>query len=163
MIYRKIFGNILVSLLSPIFFSIRWLPNVYEAIIFKKYTYYDLEFNSLGQYLLAIYGNTFVPLSLFSFFLIFVPFQTVKDYFLRTGRPLNFLKKVAVLSGYVIVLVLVWGMFTNLWTTPWYNNLVYLIYAFVFGFVFAGLLYLMIDRYKEKKSKIEMKQNESRK
>ena len=39
---------------------------------------------------------------------------------------------------------------TNLLTLPLYKNIIYLAYALPFGGFFAGLLYVLIDRYEER-------------
>lgn len=113
---RKIFAFIFCSLLSPIIFSIPWLPNILEAILYRKYNYYDFHITSLSEFFVTVYEETFLGAAIFSFVLIFVPFQLIKDYAYKKGKNFSFLEKIGILSGIMALWILVFGLFTNIWT-----------------------------------------------
>ena len=148
----KVIGNIIVALLSPVFFLIKWLPNIFNAVFYQRYVYYDFRITSLSEYLLAIYRDSYLPISLLSLIFIFIPFQIVKDFYQRKGQKLIFLKKVGLLSFLTVVLILGLGVFTNIWVSPWYNNLLYLLFALFFGALFTVILHLLVDRFEDRKT-----------
>lgn len=149
---RKITGSLLASLLAPIVFLARWLPNVFGAIFYQRYNYYDFHITSLGELLCAVYCQTFLPVALAAFIFIFIPFQITKDHFLRKGRRLTFLGKAGLLSGTVLIVIIVCGLFSNIWMIPWHKNLFYIVFALGFSAFFTTLLYFLVDRHEETKS-----------
>lgn len=144
--YRKIIGNIIAAFLSPIYLYIRWLPNLFDAIVYKKYTYYDFQISSLKELIIDIY-NDYLIIFLLALIIVFIPFQLIKDYFYSQKQRLSFLQKSLFLTAQVVLIIIIWGLFSNVFVLPWYKNLFYLVFAFGFGFIFSGLLYLFIDRY----------------
>lgn len=150
MILRKMVGIIFCALLSPIAFSIRWLPNVIKAILYEKYEYYDSHVTTLRQFLSLVYHASYIEVFL-SLFFIFLPFELIKHYRYEKNYDLSFLKKIGILSGIVVLLILAFGSFSNIWVIPWYKNFVYLIFAICFGLFFGTILHFMVDRYQKKK------------
>ena len=150
MIYRKIIFNAFIALLIPIVLLIRWIPNVFNALLFGQYKYYDFRINTLGKFLSTVYDGYFI-MWIISLLFIFFPFQLIKDFYIeKKGRPLSFIKKTSVLSSIVVAIILFFGSFSNIWMLPWYNNLIYLVFAYGFGLLFTTLLYFTIDKYVEK-------------
>ena len=147
---RKVLINTLVSLLIPFFFMIRWLPNIYAGIIHGEYRYYDYRVNSFWELLSYVYGGWTYPIgAIVGGLVILLPFQLIKDGSEEKGTPLSFIKKWWILSGIVLGWVLAFGSISNIWTTPWWHNFIYPVFALIFGFVFNTLLYFGIDRYVE--------------
>lgn len=148
---RKVIFNFVVAfIMFPIFISAKYWGN----IISGNYRYYDTYYPSLRDYLfVTIYHPLAYPLLPFLLLLfIFIPFQFVKDYYSSKKKELSYFTKVAILSGMVLILIIVFGMFTNIWDYPWYINLRYLFYALLFGIVFTTLLHFAVDNYVEKKA-----------
>jgi len=144
----KFIGNILAALLSPIWFLISWIPSVFNAIFYGKYIYYDFHITSLKDYLVTVYGHSYWT-SLFALIFIFIPFQLIKDSYQRKGRKLAFAKKAGLLGIILLLLIVAFGTFSNIWWVPWYKNFLYIIYAAGFGVLFAWLLHILVDRYEE--------------
>ncbi|MDF2517656.1 MAG: hypothetical protein K0R59_2952 [Sphingobacterium sp.] len=150
--FRKIVGTILVGLLAPIMFKIGWLSAVIDAIFYSKYKYYDFQIDSLGVFLRHVYLETFVYEYLFAIIVIFLPFQLLKDYYLKNRMPLNFFRKILLLSCIVAISIIIVGTFSNIWDIPWYNNFKYILFSLLFGIIFTTILYLVIDRFDERKA-----------
>jgi len=150
--FRKITANLVVGLLAPIFFKIRWLPNVYDALFKGVYKYYDFQIDSLNEFLYHVYGDSYFIDYILSILLFMLPFQATKDYYLsrKKARP-AFLRKWLTLTAILFGWIIFWGCFSNIWAYPYYYNLIYLVYALSFGLIFITLLYFTVDRYVEKK------------
>ena len=97
-------------------------------------------------------NNLFLIISSLSLLFIFLPFQLIKDYYFKKNVSLSFLKKTGILTIIVSLVIIVFGLFSNIWQITWYENFWYLVYAFGFALIFTALLYLMIDRYVEKRT-----------
>ena len=150
---RKIIYNSLVSLIMPFVFNFRWLPGLYDAIFNNVYSYYDFQINSVREYFKIVFLFSYLPVTILSLLGIFLPFQLIKDFYWRKGKPLTIKNKIAFLTGIIIFYILVFGSFNNIWTIPWYNNFFYLLFAFIFGILFTLVLYLSIDKYVQKNHK----------
>lgn len=140
----------MVGLLAPIYFNIRWLPNVYDAIFNGVYHYYDFQIKSLNEFLYHVYGTLYLAEYAFSVIMVLLPFQLIKDYFFKKKNKLSFFGKWGILAGIMVSWILILGTFSNIWWTPWYYNFIYLAFSLGFGLVFTTLLYFMVDRYVEK-------------
>ncbi len=142
---RKLIGNLLAATVAPILLQVGVLPNVFRAIFYGEYKYYDFKIDSLKEYLLTVYSGYF----LFYFVtLVFVllPFQLIKNHYNEQGIRLSFLKKSGILSGIVLFYFLIAGLFfVNLFFPVWYYNLHYLLIATVFGVVMSAILHLLVD------------------
>lgn len=143
---RKIIYNSLVSLIMPFVFNFRWLPGLYDAIFNNVYSYYDFQINSVKEYFKIVFLSSYLPVTILSLLGIFLPFQLIKDFYWRKGKPLSIKNKIAFLTGIIVIYILVFGSFINIWTIPWYNNLFYLLFAFIIGILFTSVLYLLIDK-----------------
>ena len=97
-------------------------------------------------------NNLLLIISSLSLLFIFLPFQLIKDYYFKKNVSLSFLKKTGILTIIVSLVIIVFGLFSNIWQITWYENFWYLVYAFGFALIFTALLYLMIDRYVEKRT-----------
>lgn len=147
--WRKIVVNLIASfILFPVFLSVKYWGNILSG----SYRYYDSNYESLWEYIYVIILHPLAyPLVPFlTFLFILIPFQLVKDYYLKKNAPLSFLKKFVILTIIVSLVIIVFGLFSNIWSIKWYENFLYLAYAFGFAIVFTPLLYLMIDRHVEK-------------
>ena len=131
----------------PIAFKVRWLPNVFDAIFYGDYVYYDFNISSLSEFLNTVYGTGYFVLSLLSIIFILAPFQLIKDYYFRKGIALSFIKRTSILTSIVLSIILCAGLFLNVWAIPWYDNYIYLVFALGFAVFFTTLLYFLIDRY----------------
>ncbi len=142
--YRKIIMNFLIGLLLPIALSIRWFPHVYNAFFKGIYKYYDFRIESLGEFLYHVYGRTYFIEYFVHLFVLFLPFQLIKDYYFNTKKiRLSFLKKWGVLTSILLVWMLLWvPLRLEYWR--------FFVFAIGFGLVFTALLYFTIDRYVEK-------------
>ncbi len=149
MIYRRILGNLIASLIAPIVFLVRWTPNVINAILYGEYEYYDFEISSTGELLSKIYGKGYFGLSLISLIIIFLPFQLIKNYYAKEEKPLSFINRSIALASILLLLILLFGTFSNIWAIPWYHNFIYIAYAIGFGLLFTTLLHFLIDRYEK--------------
>ncbi|ATL43526.1 hypothetical protein DSC47_10755 [Elizabethkingia miricola] len=150
MIFRKYISNLLIGLLIPLFLKLRWISNVYDAVVYEKYKYYDFQINSLNEFLYNVIGKSYLFDYILGVILILFPFQIIKDRLIYKGKKISFLQKVLLLSGIVMFEILVVGSFSNIWQTPWWSNLVYFIFSLTFGLLFTTLLYFTLDRYIEK-------------
>ena len=101
-LFRKIIGNLVVGILVPFLLKITWLPNVYDAVFYREYKYYDFEFNSLGDFLKEIYWNSFLLDYFLGLLFILLPFQLIKDHYNRKNKPLSFFSQFVLLAGIVI-------------------------------------------------------------
>lgn len=146
----KIIANLIVGIFIPIILKIRWLPNIFEAVFFGKYNYYDFEINSLGEFLKEVYVRDFFLEYSLSIILILLPFQLIKDNYFLKNKRLSFFRKFQILTGILIVWIIILGSFSNVWMTPWWYNFTYLVFAVFFSLVFTTLLYFLVDRYMEK-------------
>lgn len=146
----KIILNLIVGIFIPIVLKIRWLPNLFEAVFYGKYNYYDFQINSLGEFLKEVYVRGFWLEYVLGIILILLPFQLIKDNFHRKNKSLRFFRKVQILFGILIGWIIVLGTFSNIWIIPWWYNFVYLVYAVIFSLIFTSLLYFLVDRYAEK-------------
>lgn len=142
--YRKIIVNLFIGLILPIVLKIRWLPDLYNAIFKGIYKYYDLNIESLREFLFYLYFDSFVFEYFILLLFVLLPFQLIKDInFNKKKKRLSFLKKVVVLSLIFVVCML---LFIPLKT----EYLIYYIFSLGYGLFFTSLLYLLIDRYEEK-------------
>ncbi len=144
-LFRKIIGNLVVGIFVPFLLKIRWLPNVYDAVFYREYKYYDFEFNSLSEFLKEIYWNGFLLEYFLGLLFILLPFQLIKDHYKRKNKPLSFFSKFRVLAGIVISWVIIFGLFSNIWTIPWWHNFIYVAFALFFSLVITTLLYILVD------------------
>jgi hypothetical protein len=152
--FNKIIANITAGLLVPIFLNIRWFPNVYDAVFNGVYRYYDFQIKSLDEFLYHVYGSSYLFEYAFSVIMVLLPFQLIKDYFLKKKGKLSFFGKWGILSAIIVSWILIWGSVSNIWTSPWYHNFIYLAFPLGFGLVFTTLLYFMVDRYVEKNKQL---------
>lgn len=143
---RKIIGNILVGLLLPFLFLVRWWPSTYDAIFYGVYKYYDFHITSLSEYLYEVYGRDFLARSIFPLLFMLLPFQIIKDgYYWKNRQALTLWKKMLVFTGIVLLEVM---LFVR---GPIYDYYaLYLGSAIGIGVPISALLYLLIDRYVEK-------------
>ena len=146
---RKIIATLLASLLAPIIGLFRWLPNVAEAILYQRYTYYDFQITSLREFLCLVYCHSFLSISLLALIIFFIPFQITKDYYVKKGRTMSFFEKVGFLSLLMAMVIIIFGSFSNIWIIPWYKNLLYIFFALGFGIFFATLLFFLVDKHEE--------------
>jgi hypothetical protein len=144
---RKIIVNLLVAFfIFPTFIFIKDL-----IIIDVEYYPYDLDRNSLVDYLYVFWNHYFdflIPIMLS--LLILLPFQLIKDGQYRRGTRYSFARKWIILMSLLSGAILLWGSFSNIWVDPWWKNLYYLLFVALFGLSVNGLLYLFIDRRIEK-------------
>jgi hypothetical protein len=144
---RKIIVNLLVAFfIFPTFIFIKDL-----IIIDVEYYPYDLDRNSLVDYLYVFWNHYFdflIPIMLS--LLILLPFQLIKDGQYRRGTRYSFARKWIILMSLFSGAILLWGSFSNIWVDPWWKNLYYLLFVALFGLSVNGLLYLFIDRRIEK-------------
>lgn len=152
MIYRKILINLFCAFIVQFFLLIRWLPNLIDAVFYQKYVYYNFKINSLSEFILIVYGDSYIIMSLIAMIFIFLPFQLIKDYYYKKGVFLNLFQRIGILTGIFIILILIFGAFNNIWVAPWYKNILYLAFAIGFGTLFSIILYFTIDRYEIRKS-----------
>ncbi len=147
--YRKIIVNGLAAfLIFPVISSFRYWKNIAEG----NYRYYDSYIHSFSEYIYVVVLRPMVYPLIPMFFLLTVllPFQLIKDHYYKIGKRLPYYKKILLFSFIVGCLIMFWGLFSNIWIFPYYQNLIYIVYAFGFGIIFSTLLYLLIDRYVEK-------------
>lgn len=148
--YRKIIMNLLIGLLLPIVLKIRWLPNVYDALFKGIYKYYDFRIGSLQEFLYHVYGDSYFVDYVLFLIMFLLPFQLIKDHYFKIGKRLSFYKKILLFSLIVCSVIVLWGLFSNIWRYPIHHNLIYLVYALGSGIIFGSLLYFSVDRYVEK-------------
>lgn len=146
---RKVVGNLIICFIIPFLLKIRWMPNLYEAIFYKEYRYYDVEINSFSEFFYYIYGETYFIIYSLSFLLFLTPFQFVKDYFYRKGHTLSYLKKVVILMLIIICCILIVGTFSNIWTYPYWHNVIYIIFSIFISVILTTMTYFVIDKHVE--------------
>lgn len=147
---RKIIGNILVSLLIPILFSVRWFPAIYKGIFYGEYEYYDFQVNTFGELLGYIYGGVgYFFGAILGYIAIILPFQIIKESRYNKGKVNSFKFKWVIISLIVLLWILIFGTFSNIWMVPWWHNLIYIGFSFGFGLICNTVLYLGVDRYVE--------------
>lgn len=146
---RKIIGNLLVGTLLPVLASFRWWPNIYNAILYKEYEYYDFHIETLRELLNEIYGEYFLSYIIF-LFLLLLPFQLIKDYcFRKKNKRLALWKKCLILTGIIVLefLVLFRGPITQMQV-----RVVLFGSMLLMGIIIALILYISVDRYVERPS-----------
>lgn len=144
MFLRKLIVNFLFGfLIIPFFLEIKYWTDFNINI----FTHYDSVWQFLKDEFLL--NPIYYIISFVVFCIILVPFQLIKDFYFKRGRPLSFLNKIFVSSLQVILLIIVFGTFSNIWQIPFYKNFIYLIYAFIFGSFCTTFLYFTIDRFYE--------------
>lgn len=146
----KIIGNLFIGLFMPFLLKLRWLPNLYDAIFFKKYVYYDFNINTLSEFLYYLYGESYLIEYIFSVILFLIPFQLIKDFFYKKNSRLSLIKKTIILNLVFIICIIIIGMFSNIWFIPWWCNLIYIIYSFFMSIIITVSSYFIIDKHTEK-------------
>lgn len=76
---RKLIFNLLIGSIFPILINIRWIPNIYNAIVYERYTYYNVQVESLQELLEYIYEGTYMLVYIVSLLCILLPFQLIKN------------------------------------------------------------------------------------
>ncbi|HAY3552122.1 hypothetical protein KRE47_08730 [Elizabethkingia meningoseptica] len=147
MVWRKILWNIIAAF---VLFPIVGIGRHWVNIITGNYEYYNIHY-TLREYLgLLLYGQVYF--SIFWLLIVLFPFQLIKDYRYRIGKRLSFLYKVLVFAGIISSVILIAGsFFVNIWGTPWWDNLLYIIVAIGISIIFTPFLYLTIDKSVERK------------
>jgi len=143
MIITKVCTAIFCALLSPFVILLRWLPAVYNAVVRQEYVYYDADITTLTEFLYRVYGESYLFFACVSLIFIFIPFQLIKDNFLKRGNQLPFIKRLFILFLLTTTILLCAGMFINIWWVPWYKNFLYLVFALVFSLFFNTVIYLI--------------------
>lgn len=145
----KIIGNLFIGLFIPFLLKLRWLPNLYDAIFFKKYTYYDFNIDTLSEFLYYLYGESYLIEYIFSLILFLIPFQLIKDFFYKKNNRLSLIKKTLILNLVLIICVIIIGIFSNIWFIPWWYNFIYVIYSFFLSIIITVSSYFIIDKHTE--------------
>lgn len=157
MLRRKILVNLLAAFLAPFILLSGYLPDLYDAVFYQQYRYYDFQIESLGRYLYLVYGQLFIPFFIGSLIFLFLPFQLIKDYYRREGKnkKLIFYSKWVLLTLIVLAWIIFFGLFTNIWwtSTLLYKNLFYIIYAAGFALIFTTFFHYTLDRYENRATK----------
>lgn len=148
---EKIICNMVICLIMPLLNLFR-LPFLFDAIFYQKYIYYDFDINSFSEFFYYVYGKDyFIIYFIFLLFILF-PFQLIKDYYFRKDIYLPFFKKVIILMCIIISFILLLGTFSNIWVLPWWKNLAYVVYSFIYSLILSTLTYYSIDKYVEYKN-----------
>jgi len=147
---RKILGNLIIGLLSPIFLKIVWLPEVYNALFKNEYKYYSFRIETLSEFLYHIYGENYILIYLLNLIVILLPFQLIKDYYFKMDKLIVFSKKVVIFFILFSSIVILFGCFSNIWFIPIWKNIYYILFGLFYSFIFSSLLYIVIDRYLER-------------
>lgn len=144
--FRKVLSNILVSFfIFPLLMQLKyWMGSSIHRI--ENHDTFT-EIMATKSFSASIY---FI-LSFGILMLVFLPFQLIKDHYLKNGKKMWFIKKALLLASLLSIVIILFGSFSNIWQTPWYENLVYLAFALGFGVFFALLLYFLTDRHEERK------------
>lgn len=141
---RKLLANLLMAfVLFPVFISVRHWGNIINGI----YKVEDMYFDSFWEYILYI--TTFPLLPALFFLLILCPFQLLKDYFNRKGRPLYLVVKCVIFSLFVTVCyaLLSRGYLANIMR---YSPMSFWGPIILAGIIFPVSLYFLVDRYVER-------------
>ncbi len=146
MLYKKLFGNILITLCSPIFFAMRWWPETFNAFFYGRYEYYDFNIHTLEEFLFYVYVEHYFVIALLALLFVFLPFQVIKDIFSRRRKSLTLFHKGLILSSILLLILALYGTFNAFWARPWKEIVGYLLSAFALGFIFSYLLYWVVDR-----------------
>lgn len=152
MLYRKILINILAAIFTPVVMMANWLPNVFNAVFYQRYEYFDFRINSLSEMLYNVYGRTYIPIVVVSLLLVFLPLQLIKNRY-QKNKKLTFLKKWMLLTLIILFWVVFTGTFTNIWGFPLYKNLIYIIYAGGFSLIFTTFFHYTLDRYERNEAR----------
>jgi tellurite resistance protein TehA-like permease len=145
MLIRKIGFNIVMGFfVFPLLLQIdQWLSSGTNPI--------RQDGAGLRAMVVAFFGEPFYFLNAIVFsILILLPFQLIKDHYYTRGKRLQFPQKVLYFSILVLILITIFGSFSNIWWVPWYKNMVYVAYAFGLGLICTAILYFTIDQYVEK-------------
>lgn len=153
---RKILGNLVIALFIPFLLNIRWLPNVYNALLKKEYKYYDFDIKTLSEFLYHVYGENYIGSYLISLIVFLIPFQIVKDILYKRKGKISFLHKIFIITILLCIEIIIIGTFLNIRTIPWWYNFLYLGLAIGFGTIITSITYFSIDRYVEKKHDIQI-------
>ncbi len=145
----KIIGNLFIGLFIPFLLKLRWLPNLYDAIFLKKYTYYDFNIDTLSEFLYYLYGESYLIEYIFSLILFLIPFQLIKDFFYKKNNRLSLIKKTLILNLVLIICVIIIGIFSNIWFIPWWYNFIYVIYSFFLSIIITVSSHFIIDKHTE--------------
>lgn len=145
LLMKKIIVNLAVNLTIPFLLKIRWVPNLYDAIINKKYTYYDYHIETLSRFLYYLYGESFIVDYLLFLVFILIPFQLIKDYYSKKYY-LSFIHKCIILMIIIITYIIIIGLFYNIWVAPWWYNFMYLLYSFIFSVIINTFFYFLLEK-----------------
>lgn len=140
----------MVILLAPFIITARYWPNVFNAIFYNDYVFgrYPYHYTSLKEFLCAVYCEIY-PILVVLLFLIFLPFQLIKNYCYKKGRKLSFMEKIGLMALIVIGIVCFFGTFTNLWLNPLHHNVIYIGIALGIAVVFTPIFHFLVDRYEK--------------
>jgi len=146
---RKILGNLLVGTLMPLLASVRWWPNIYDALVNNVYKYYDFHITSAREFFYHLFGGwlSYFVYALIYTIIILLPFQLIKDAYRRKLIHLSFVKKWFILTAIILGWILLVGMFGNIWMIPMWYNVIYILFALFASFMLTGILYFIIDLY----------------
>jgi len=145
---RRLLANVL---LAYILFPLIILTRHWNTILNGVYRIEDAYYDSFKEYMVAHLHQTAYPLlpTLF-LLLILCPFQLIKDYFNRKGRPLSLWIKCPIFSLFVTVCyaLLSRGYLANIMR---YSPMSFWGPIILAGIIFPVLLYFLVDRFVEKR------------
>ncbi len=142
---RKIIGNLIVAyILFPIIYIHQYLDNIVSG----QYHYYNIHFDTLSAYLKQIFNGFF----LFSTLLIvasLLPFQLIKNKWLYRLDKAYFLITLCcyVLLNCLVVIISGWGALLLNASSPWFENISFIVVLVGFSFLIQVFLYILVDKY----------------
>lgn len=141
---RKILVNALISFgLLQLFFFIKYYSIEIDRGYWQMYSFEEKLKDFLHSF------GYMIPSFLFSI-LILWPNQLIKDDFYRRMKPLSFLKKWLLMTILILVWIVLWGCFSNIWAIYWLDNYIYLAFSIGFALVSAFILHYLLDFHIEK-------------
>lgn len=134
---RRIYINLLINyIFLPFILILRDYIEIEILNTFDKYsgTFLDyINFRTLLMYLV---------LSTIFLLLILVPYNFI--IFKQPKKPL--LLKVLLFNFMIIIIISLWGLFSNIWYYPYWKNIYYLIYSLPLSISFVVMLHLFVDK-----------------
>lgn len=121
-------------------------------IIDREHYPYDLGNANILDYA-SIYVKKYIdPITSIIFLLVvLLPIELLKDYKLKKGVKYSFTVKWFISIVVIMIPILLWGLFTNIWVVPWWKNLYYVVFSILFGLGITSILHLFVDRYSASK------------
>ena len=140
---RKIIVNVFMAfVVLQVLVNFEYIYNSIEG----NYHYLDSYYADVGEYLkITVFNEGNFTISVLSLIFFFLPFQIIKDFFLRKNKKLSFFKKCVLFFAIVLAISAIGGSFFTF-------NMISFMTITGTTLLFNILLYFTLDKYVEQSS-----------